>query len=93
MREEGLPEEIRSALDAYRSARTAASWTELSQLSVGNVDVLDALQAMNPDFPDPLPVPVDGVLEDSEEFYQWQVLPDPDDVQRAVMRVLKSQDS
>lgn len=88
MREDALPEDIRAALDAYRSARTAASWTELSQLSVGDGDVLDALQAMNPDFPDPLPVPVDGVLDENDEFFQWSVLPDPDDVQRAVMRAL-----
>jgi hypothetical protein len=89
MAEERLPEELRAALDAYRSARTAASWTKLSQLSVGDVDVLDAVQSIDPNFPDPLPVPADGLIEDSDEFYEWSVLPDPDDVQRAIMRALQ----
>jgi hypothetical protein len=83
--ENALPEPLRSALDAYRKDRSAASWTSLSQLWVrDDVDVFDALKLVNPDFPDPLAVPVDGVLEDESEFFQWSVLPEPDDVLRAI---------
>lgn len=89
MTEESLPEEIRVALSAYRRERTPARWTALSQLSVGDVEVLDALKSMNPEFPDPLPLPVDGLIEDSAQFYQWPVLPDPDDVLHAVVGVLE----
>lgn len=81
-----LSGEIRAALDAYRRDRSAENWTTLSQLSAGDGTVLDALQAIEPDFPDPLPVDVDGVIEDDRQFFQWQTLPDPENVERAIMR-------
>lgn len=89
MNEERLPDDIQRALTAYRSEQTDAHWTSLSQMSVRDVDVLDALKAIQPDFPDPFPLPVDGVLESSDDFFQWPLLPDPDDVERAIARVLK----
>ncbi len=89
MSEERLPEDIRTALAAYRSEKTAARWTSLAQMSVRDVEVLDALKAMNPDFPDPFSLPVDGLLESSDDFFQWPVLPHPDDVERAIARILK----
>ncbi len=76
--------ELQTALDAYRNERTAATWTVLSQLAVGEVTVFDAIKALKPDFPDPLPLPVDGLIEDDTQFYQWPVLPDPDEVERAI---------
>lgn len=89
MNTERLPEDIREALTAYRSEKTDARWTALSQMSVRGTEVLDALRAIQPDFPDPYPLPVDGVLESSDDFYQWPVLPDPSDVERAIVRVLE----
>lgn len=79
-----LPVELQTALDAYRSERTAATWTALAQTAFGDLTVLDALKALQPEFPDPLPLPVDGVIEDQTQFYQWPVLPDPDEVERAL---------
>jgi hypothetical protein len=79
-----LPAELQALLDDYRNAPSAKAWTVLSQLAIGDLTVLDALKALKPDFPDPLPLPVDGVIEDDTQFYQWPVLPDPDDVERAI---------
>lgn len=87
--QQALPAEIRSALDLYRNEQTPARWTALSQLWIGEIDVLDALQKVNPEFPDPLALPVDGLLEDSSEFFQWPVLPKPDDVLAALLAALK----
>jgi hypothetical protein len=85
-----LPEDLRAALEAYRNDPSPASWTPLSQLWVrDDVDVLDALQSLKPDFPDPLPVPVEGLIEENSGFYQWPALPDPDDVLEAVVSVLQ----
>lgn len=85
-----LPEELRSALDAYRKDGSAKSWTALSQLYVSDdVEVLDAVQRLDPDFPEPLAVPVDGLVEDNADFFQWPQLPDPDDVLRAILDVLQ----
>jgi hypothetical protein len=58
-------------------------------MSIGDTDVLDALQVMKPDFPDPLPLPVEDLSEGNDDFYQWETLPDPDDVERAIDRALK----
>lgn len=89
MNEQALPLEIRDALAAYRQDRTPERWTDLSQVFVyDDVDVLDALQTVHPDFPDPLPLPIEGVVEDNAELFQWSVLPDPDDVLRAILVVL-----
>lgn len=85
-----LPEQIRTALSKYRSDRSPESWTALSQLWVrDNVQVLDALQQLKPDFPEPLAVPVDGAIEDNDELFQWSVLPDPDDVLDAIQSALQ----
>jgi hypothetical protein len=81
-----LPAELQTVLDAYRNEPTAATWTALSQLSVGDLSVFDAVKALRPDFPDPLPLPVDGLIEDDAQFYQWPVLPDPDEVERAIRK-------
>jgi len=85
-----MPDDVRAALEAYRGHRDAAHWTTLSQLFVGDVDVLDALQALKPDFPDPLPLPIDGLPEDSDDFFQWPELPDPDDVSSAILHALRA---
>jgi hypothetical protein len=82
--EKSLPDDVSAALAAYRKEKTAARWTALSQLWVGEVQVLDALKLAVPDFPDPLPLPVDGLLDDSSEFFEWSALPDPDDVRRGL---------
>jgi hypothetical protein len=79
-----LSAELQAALDAYRNDPTAANWTALSQLAVGEATVLDALKALKPDFPDPLPLPVDALIEDDTQFYQWPVLPDPDEPAAAI---------
>ncbi|HEY1869145.1 MAG TPA: DUF302 domain-containing protein [Candidatus Cybelea sp.] len=79
-----IPDDVKAALDAYRDDRTSARWTELSQLWVGELQVVDALQRLHPEFPDALPLPVDGVIEDNAELYQWQTLPDPAEVLRAL---------
>lgn len=75
---------LRTALAAYRDEPSAENWTTLSQLPVGEIAVLDALRSVRPDFPDPLPLPVDGLIEDDRQFYQWPELPDPADVERAI---------
>lgn len=79
-----IPDDVRAALDAYRHDRTSARWTELSQLWVGELQVVDVLQRLHPEFPDALPLPVDGVIEDNAELYQWQTLPGPAEVLRAL---------
>jgi hypothetical protein len=79
-----LPAELQAVLAAYRNERTAATWTALSQLAIGDITVLDAVKALKPDFPDPFPLPVDGLIEDVAQFYQWPVLPDPDEVEQAI---------
>lgn len=58
-----IPNEVKAALEAYHQERTAARWTELSQLWIGEVD---------------------GVIEDNEGLFQWQTLPEPDEVARAL---------
>ncbi len=78
-----IPDDVRLALEAYRRDRTVARWTELSQLWVGELQVIDVLQRLHPEFPDPLPLPVDGVIEGNAELFQWKTLPDPDEVERA----------
>jgi hypothetical protein len=89
--EKSLPEDVRIALAAYRENRSAARWTALSQLWVGDVQVLDALKLNDPYFPSPLPLPVDGIVEDSSEFFQWPVLPDADDVLHALAALGRKQ--
>jgi hypothetical protein len=90
--EQYLPEPIRTALSKYRNDRSAASWTALSQLWVrGDVEVLDALRQLKPDFPEPLVVPADGVIEDNDDFFQWSMLPDPDDVLAAISYFIKGE--
>jgi hypothetical protein len=79
-----VPDDVRTALEAYRKDKSAARWTVLSQLFVGELQVLDVLQKFDPHFPGPLPLPIDGILEDNAEFFQWSVLPEPDDVRRAL---------
>ena len=86
---QGFPDDVRAALSAYRTEKTAANWTALSQMSVGDTDVLDALQALKPDFPEPYPLPVEDVVENSAAFFQWPELPEADDVERAIENVLK----
>jgi hypothetical protein len=89
-----MQNELEAALAAYSEERTAASWTALSQLWVREeMTVFDALKLSYPDFPDPLPLPVEGVLEDSEDFYQWSELPDPDQVLRAILSALNDRGS
>lgn len=84
-----LPEELRAALDAYRKNRDNASWTALSQVEVGGMEVLDALKLYKPDFPDAYPLPVEDIVQDNAGFYQWPELPNPDDVFLAITAVLK----
>ena len=84
-----IPEDVKDALRAYQQDRTDARWTALSQLQVGDVEVIDALRLIEPDFPDPLPLPVDGLLTDNAQFYQWPRLPDPDRVLEAVEAELR----
>jgi len=79
-----IPEDVWVALEAYRQDRTSEHWTQLSQLWVGELQVIDALQRLHPEFPDALPLPVEGVIDDNAELFQWQTLPDPDDVARAL---------
>lgn len=79
-----IPDDVREALDTYARDRTSARWTELSQLWVGELQVIDVLQQLYPEFPDALPLPVEGVIDDNAELFQWQTLPDPDDVRRAL---------
>jgi len=79
-----VPDDVRTALEAYRNDKSTARWTALSQLFVGELQVLDVVQKFNPHFPDPLPLPIDGVLEDNADFFQWPVLPEPDEVERAL---------
>jgi hypothetical protein len=87
---EALPQSLRAAFETYRNDASASSWTALSQLSVrDDMDVLDALQAADPRFPDPLPLPVDGLVEDNNDFFQWPQLPDPDGVLRAILAALQ----
>jgi hypothetical protein len=85
---ERLPEEVRASLDAYRSERSPENWTSLSQLWVRDITVFDALKLLKPDFPNSLPVPVDGLIEENSAFFEWPVLPEPDDVAHAVREVL-----
>ncbi len=85
-----LPDDLRAALDTYRKNTDGASWTSLSQQPVDGMDVLDALQLLKPDFPDPLPLPVEDVVQDNDAFFQWSTLPDPDDVERAIMNALNN---
>ncbi len=90
---QALPEQLRAAFETYRNEKSAASWTALSQLWVrDNVEVLDAVKLLNPDFPDPLAIPVDGLIEESADFFQWPTLPDPDDVLRAILQVLQNRE-
>lgn len=84
-----LPLNLRDALDTYRKDASSESWTALSQLPVGDTDVLDALQVFKPDFPDPLPLPVEDLVEDNNSFYQWPELPNPDDVRNAIIAALR----
>ena len=86
---ESLPEQLRVAFETYQKDRSAASWTALSQLWVGDIQVVDALKRVKPDFPDPFPLPVDGIIEDSGNFLQWPTLPEPQDVLRALLAVLR----
>jgi len=79
-----VPDDVRRALEAYRSEPSAARWTTLSQLWVGDLQVLDVLQKADPNFPDPLPLPIDGIPEDNTDFFQWSILPEPDEVKRAL---------
>lgn len=87
--DQSLPEDLRTGLEAYRKLANAASWTSLSQLPVNGMDVLDALQLFKPGFPDPLPLPVEDLVTDNDAFFEWSTLPDPDDVCRAIVAVLK----
>ena len=86
-----IPDDIRTALDAYRGERTSVRWTELSQLWVGELQVIDAVQQLDPEFPDALPLPVDGVIEDNAELFAWKTLPDPDEVERALVALLSEE--
>jgi hypothetical protein len=84
------PDDVCAALQAYRQERTSVKWTALSQKWVGELQVLDVLQQLHPEFPEPLPLPVDGVIEDNAELFQWKTLPEPDEVERA-LEALKSE--
>ena len=85
---DSVARQLREGLETYRQDRSAAAWTSLSQLWIGEIQVVDALKNIKPEFPDPLPLPVDGVIEDDSQFLQWPVLPDPDDVERAILAAL-----
>ena len=79
-----VPDDVRTALEAYCRDHSAANWTVLSQLWVGDLQVLDIVRKADPTFPDPLPLPIDGIPEDNADFFQWPVLPDPQGVKRAL---------
>jgi hypothetical protein len=87
--EESLPNDVKAALDAYRKKQSDATWTRLSQLWIGDIQVVDALKRQKPDFPDPYPLPVDALIEESSEFYEWPALPDPDDVRKAILAAVR----
>lgn len=91
MNADRLPEPLRTAFETYRNDRSAESWTSLSQLSIGDMQVVDALKSVKPEFPDPFPLPVEGLIEDSSGFMQWPVLPEPDDVLRGILAVTGSE--
>jgi hypothetical protein len=84
-----LPQDVARALAAYRQDRSPARWTALSQLSVGDVSVLDALMLIEPDFPEPLPLPVEGLVTENADFFQWPELPEPDRVLQAITSALE----
>ena len=69
-----LSEEQRAGFVAYATDPTHANWDALSQIYVGQGNVLDAVQERDPSFPDPYPLPADYVTDD---FLQWPRLPDP----------------
>ena len=78
-----LDAELRSALDAYRDDCNATNWSRLSQLYVGQVQVLDALKALDPAFPDPYPLAAADLA--GPDFLEWPTLPDPGTVRKAVL--------
>lgn len=84
-----IPEDVQAALSAYRENKNDASWTTLSQLQLGDIEVIDALRRLEPDFPEPLPLPVDGLLTDNAQFFEWPELPEPDRVEDAIVSALK----
>ncbi len=82
-----VPEDVRAALEAYRENPSEANWTTLSQLSVGDQTVFGAVKQAYPDFPDPLPLPVEDLAEDNEDFFAWERLPRVDEIVRALISV------
>ena len=79
-----VPEDVRAALEAYRRDQSQANWTVLSQLWVGDETVFDIVKERFPDFPDPLPLPVEDVVESNLQFFEWQRLPSVDELLSAL---------
>lgn len=85
-----LDAELRSALDAYRENCNTTNWSRLSQLYVGQIQVLDALKALDPGFPDPYPLAAADLA--GPDFLEWPTLPDPSTVLKAVLAAARPRD-
>jgi hypothetical protein len=85
-----LDADLREAFDAYRSDSNTANWNRLSQLYVGEIQVIDALQTLDPAFPDPYPLAAADLA--GPDFLEWPVLPDPGTVLTAVLAALSRGD-
>jgi hypothetical protein len=80
-----LAPDVRDALTAYRETRSAETWTTLSQMYAGLIQVFDAVKAYAPDFPDAYPL---AAADISDTFYEWPQLPDPEMVVKAVLQAV-----
>ena len=67
-----LDAELRSALDAYRD----------------QIQVFDALKALDPEFPDPYPLAAADLA--GPDFLEWPTLPEPATVLKAVLAATRS---
>jgi hypothetical protein len=79
-----LSPDLQAAYAAYRTAPSAETWTPLSQMYIGPLQVFDGVKSVDPAFPDPYPLAAADTAESNADFYQWPSLPSPDVVLNAM---------
>lgn len=82
-----LTGDLRTAYDAYRAGPSNETWTTLSLMYIDQLNVLDAVQTLDPSFPDPFPLAAGDIAGDA--VYQWPLLPAADLVLTAILAAIE----
>jgi hypothetical protein len=79
----GASADVREAFRSYRDQPDEVTWSRLSQLFIGQQQVVDAVKALDPTFQDPYPLAA-ADLVDLPDGLQWPTLPEVSVVLRAI---------